>query len=130
MESGASADVRSVARRLYFCVTLIAAALALPLLAYLGWMKPALKSPGSWFQRSGALTTLAAAWVQVLLLRFQSNVTLTGFVKTIEKYPIQRYTQLYNVLLYAAGTVALLGTAIWGYGDLLYGWLLCSGVSN
>lgn len=82
MESGASADVRSVARRLYFCVTLIAAALALPLLAYLGWMKPALKSPGSWFQRSGALTTLAAAWVQVLLLRFQSNVTLTGFVKT------------------------------------------------
>lgn len=80
MESGASADVRSVARRLYFCVTLIAA--ALPLRAYLGWMKPALESPGSWFQRSGALTTLAAAWVQVLLLRFQSNVTLTGFVKT------------------------------------------------
>lgn len=78
----------------------------------------------SWFARSGAILTFVSVVVQFLLTNlrkaeienlFKSNIGLKEKVRKIKhKHPI------HNPLSIITGIIGLIGTLIWGYGDLLF----------
>jgi hypothetical protein len=76
-----------------------------------------------WFSRSGAVTTIFAILAEVILIRAKLSITPPGFGwkglnelrhKFLPKF--QRPDLLILIL-------SILGTLIWGYGDLLFEWL-------
>ena len=81
-------------------------------------------STENWFARSGAILTFVSVVVQFLLTNlrkeeieklFKSNIGLKEKIKQIKhKHPI------HNALSIVTGIIGLVGTLIWGYGDLLF----------
>jgi hypothetical protein len=93
--------------------------LIIPLLSLFGLLKPACETLGVWFQRSGAASTVFAIFAEFKADKMSNilNADMVGptFHKTYEKYLFQ--VKVYN---YAAISFIVLGTLIWGYGDLLF----------
>lgn len=111
--------VTEIAHRLYVCAALTILAALPPTLSYFGILKPGEESLASWFQRSGSITVMLALWVEFLLIRIQKYPVLTGDLIVDEPEPEHRYIPLYTAILYVAGFFAIVGTVIWGYGDLM-----------
>lgn len=113
--------VTEIAHRLYICAALTVLAALPPTLAYFGFFKPSEETLASWFQRSGSITVILALWVEFLLIRIQKYHVLTGDLIVDEPEPEHKLIPLYTTILYAAGLFAIVGTVIWGYGDIMMG---------
>ena len=83
-----------------------------------------LYSEGDWFARSGAILSFVSVVVQFLLSNlkkseienlFRSNIGLKEKIQTIKIKDVR-----HEVLSLTSGITGLVGTLIWGYGDLLY----------
>ncbi len=83
-----------------------------------------LDSEGDWFARSGAILSFISVVVQFLLSNlkkseleslFRSNKGLKEKINTIKVKDAR-----HEFLSLASGITGLVGTLIWGYGDLLY----------
>lgn len=61
---------------------------------------------------------MVAVWLEYNLMKLRPYVVLNGEVKTIDKHPLQSLTPLYIALQLIAVLLAVIGTLIWGYGDL------------
>ena len=81
----------------------------------------------SWFQRSGSLMVLCAGILEYILF----NITLSStpqsgkkkqlYVSVVKRYVVSpRYLRFIHTLKYIAAFIAIVGTVIWGYGDLIY----------
>ncbi len=81
-------------------------------------------STENWFSRSGSILTFVSVVVQFLLsnLRKEEIENLFNSGKGIkEKFTkIKHKNPLHEVVFIISGMTGLLGTLIWGYGDLLY----------
>ena len=93
--------------------------LMIPLLSFSGLLKPNCEMLGVWFQRSGAASAVFAIFAEFksdkMLNILNSDMVGPTYHKTYEKYLFQ--AKAYN---YAAISFIVLGTLIWGYGDLLF----------
>lgn len=82
-----------------------------------------INSTESWFSRSGAILTFVSVVVQFLLsnLRKGEIENLFNSGKGIkEKFKnIKHKNPLHEVVYITSGITGLVGTLIWGYGDLL-----------
>ena len=70
----------------------------------------------SWFQRSGAVLVVITVWVQ-----FKLQSVYTYFDQDAYVIPIHLSTfieKCYSVIAYLNVFFAIVGTLIWGYGDL------------
>ncbi len=105
-------------KRLVFGCAIAIIGILIPVFAYHGMLKPVNELLGIWFQRSGSIVVIFAVWLEYSLLKLQSNVVLTDMVETTKRYPIEKYTPLYKGLQVIAAALAVVGTVIWGYGDL------------
>ncbi|PWH84676.1 hypothetical protein [Brumimicrobium oceani] len=83
-----------------------------------------LDSEGDWFARSGAVLSFVSVVVQFLLSNlkkteleslFRSKIGLKAKIQTV-KIKDKRH----EFLSFASGITGLVGTLIWGYGDLLF----------
>lgn len=99
-------------------IILILLAIAAPYFAYLEFFIPSSEKASTWLQRSGSITVLLSLIAEYIISRLHGIIRPTGFTsietekirKTIEKpLMFSRYT---------GGFIAVLGTIIWGYGDL------------
>jgi len=79
------------------------------------------KTGTDWFNRSGAVMALAGAAVTFRLTNFYQGALATALreEKEIELHlePPKSYVRL----LYSGYLTGIIGTGIWGYGDLLVG---------
>jgi len=102
---------------------LIAAAIAAPLYAGLGHWTPAGESRPIWMQRSGAVTTLFSFIAGAMVVFTSGRLYTPGFFGDAVRIPIlmefQTRFRIAESLIFA---LSVIGTAIWGYGDLLYSW--------
>ncbi len=79
-----------------------------------------------WFQRSGSMMVLFAVWVEFKLFtmaNFTSPVSEKGLTigDTIEGGELKlKYGGVITTLKYIAAALALMGTLIWGYGDIIW----------
>lgn len=109
-------------------------ALALVAVIVSHWMGGLLgKAPGDWFQRSGSILTAAAAW------SFAWNESSKRRVwSPSNQFESEEYSKLYSTLEpyfsflgRASVVLTIVGTIIWGYGDLILQFVMdCSGKSE
>lgn len=95
-------------------------ACAFPISAAFGFLMPEPESIETWFQRSGSATVLSAIAAEYLLYQLYGLVNeleITEFDRGVD--PFAPLKKPYIWLRRVGVVVAIGGTVIWGYGDLL-----------
>lgn len=95
-----------------------ACAPGVPILSLLNGLRPHDEAPGLWFGRSGAVMTAFAAFAQFKAAGIEMMLRGTTFAESWEAYRIHICHQ--QVLSWASLVLIVLGTLVWGYGDLIY----------
>jgi hypothetical protein len=85
------------------------------------WLKPDNQDSATWFARSGSLLVVLAVASEILLGRIQREVfqeNSNGLYCQI--YIEKRFTVQARVSQWFDWTIGVIGTIIWGYGDLIW----------
>lgn len=91
-----------------------------PVLAFFGFGIPDSEKVDIWFQRSGAITVLFAAWMEYILAKSNEHINLSGIVVSQQILLSDKYKKPYRIAQYIGIVMLIIGTIIWGYGDLIY----------
>ena len=115
-------DVRKYRLRtnifMYGCYLLLFISLIAPFVGYCD-MRPEFETRETWFQRSGALTTIFAL-LSTTLRDLTSSFLYSGGFGEKAKLIVKQEFQLRFALVFAVGFVlTVVGTIIWGYGDTI-----------
>ncbi|GIU40286.1 hypothetical protein TUM4438_01130 [Shewanella sairae] len=114
---------KSIKKELLTSIPLYILSVVLPILAWHGCLKVD-DNPGVWFQRSGSLMVLFAVWVEFKLFKIgnysspRSPDGQTWDDMATEDNLKNKYSTLIEKMKYLAAILAIIGTLIWGYGDL------------
>ncbi len=76
----------------------------------------------SWFQRSGSAMVVFALLAQFQAMKIDSRLNSNGTSECVgqeEAMVSSKYARLPGLLNITASTVMVIGTFIWGYGDIL-----------
>ncbi|MFA6052215.1 MAG: hypothetical protein WC762_06450 [Methylobacter sp.] len=92
-------------------------ALAISVYAALCPLFPASETQFAWFQRSGSVVVVLAVWVQFKLQSVQTYFARDAYCVPLELPKI--YWTFYSVVSIINMFAMVLGTVIWGYGDIL-----------
>lgn len=123
-EPGTPARHRSTTWVCYCIVMLlIAAAVVAPLFSILcEWMVSG-ESRAVWIQRSGAVTTLFSFIAGAMTVFTSGRLHTPGFFGDKQKLEVlKEFKWRFRFAEVAIFTLSVVGTVIWGYGDLLYKW--------
>lgn len=121
---------RKITTKLLTTLPLLLLTVAIPISAWHGIYQVDVDVT-SWFQRSGSLMVLFAVWVEYKLFTI-SNLT-NPISENGETYQDQahsdalnlRYGNILKSFKYVTAVLAISGTVIWGYGDIIRGLFLC-----
>lgn len=98
-------------------------ALLIPVLAFFGFAKPDIDIIEIWFQRSGAFMSVFSIVIDALLISIAGFIHPTGLTTCQQATAIKPYVTPHKVATVFGWCFTIIGTAIWGYGDLLYKWV-------
>ena len=112
-------DEKEILWALGTSIPLIIVAVLAPLLAFHSFIKPDTESVLIWFQRSGSITVLFAVWMEYNLSKVNEHINLSGIVISEQTNLSKKYKTIYRITQYIGVLLAISGTIIWGYGDLL-----------
>ncbi|MBL7005129.1 MAG: hypothetical protein ISR69_14015 [Gammaproteobacteria bacterium] len=108
-----------VTKTLFFGVVTIAIGVFIPIIAIFVSVRPEGESLNTWFQRSGSIMVIVAVWAEVKLSHIQHLLNPTG-VYTNDCLKLRKeYGTYYNLIVWLVSLIAVAGTLIWGYGDLM-----------
>ena len=102
---------------LYFIVFLCAAAIAVGPLSLCSVLRPHSESVAIWFQRSGAITAIFAAFAQYRLGAFFEAIRGSTCAESWSLYHM--FKRHHQAVSWALAVIAIWGAFVWGYGDLL-----------
>ncbi|WP_447869138.1 hypothetical protein [Pseudomonas putida] len=71
-----------------------------------------------WFSRSGALTTVFAILAEGVLIRAKLSITPVGFGWVGLQEQRDKFIPKFNAPEWLIFTLTVIGTLIWGYGDI------------
>ncbi|WP_020412057.1 hypothetical protein [Microbulbifer variabilis] len=107
-----------IKKQLIYCIPLLFLAGSLPIMAWYSFLIPNDEPSDIWFQRSGSLMVLFAVWAEYNLMKVNEHINLSGSSYSQQSVLAERYKTIYNIAQYSAAVLAILGTFIWGYGDV------------
>ncbi|PSB85501.1 hypothetical protein [Photobacterium damselae] len=116
---------KKVKRELLTSVPILLLAFIFPILAWFGILQLEDNS-AIWFQRSGSITVLFAVWVEFKLFKLAGLTNpISENGKTYDDMRKSDYLQTHNlkkiqIIKYLSAVLAISGTVIWGYGDLIF----------
>ncbi len=100
------------------CITFIILALAIPTLAAMDFLNYFGDSTNIWFQRSGSLMVFAAVIAEFYVSKMRETIRPADYVGI---HPLESaYSKQVSFLNGISIFLALVGTLIWGYGDIPY----------
>ncbi len=102
---------------LYLIVILCAVAIAVGPLSLLSVLRPPSESVATWFQRSGSITAIFAAFAQYRLGAFFEVIRGGTFAESWSLYHL--FKRRHQAVSWALAVIAIWGAFVWGYGDLL-----------
>ena len=102
---------------LYFIASLCVLAVAVELFSLCPVLRPSSESVASWFQRSGAITTVFAVFAQYRIGNFLESIRGGTFAESWWLYDLFK-TQQY-LMSWVIAAITIWGAFVWGYGDLL-----------
>jgi len=100
-------SVTSLFLLVFGCIVLFA--------AWFNFLLPYCDAASIWFQRSGSIIVLISVFSEVLALK-----AFVGFPEIGEVDARNKYKKLLSSTKILAPFLAIVGTVIWGYGDLIY----------
>ncbi|MCU7928332.1 MAG: hypothetical protein KZQ97_18100 [Candidatus Thiodiazotropha sp. (ex Dulcina madagascariensis)] len=116
----------SINKELFVISFLLVISAVIPICAWYGFFQQD-KDVSIWFQRSGSLTVLFAVWAEYKIFKVHTltmpmsdggetyqDAAHTGVLKT-------KYGNKLSVINFVSVTLVIIGTIIWGYGDLFRG---------
>ena len=109
---------RRIRRAIVWSLVLCVCAVIPPLFSMLGSLKPQAEPLGQWFQRSGALMTVIAVFAQFKAGSIATMIAGTTFAESWEAY--HKYKRHQAVVAGLSLVLVVIGTIVWGYGDLLF----------
>lgn len=89
-----------------------------PLLSMLGSFRPQAESPGQWFERSGAVMTVFAVFAHFKADTIATMIAGGTLGESWEAY--HKYKRHQAVVAGLSLVLMVIGTVVWGYGDLLF----------
>jgi hypothetical protein len=98
---------------------LLLLAILFPILAWFEFLLPAKEKTWLWFQRSGSITVMLAVIIEYFLIKIEHNVNPPNTVPSKVWNMGKGYHSWHKLIQVIAVFVAIFGTLIWGYGDLL-----------
>jgi hypothetical protein len=108
-----------VKRALIFGVVSVVVGVMLPILTIVLPWRPEGEPVESWFQRSGSVMVIVAVWAEVKLSGIYSALNPTGWITEDGDVLRNEYGSYYKWIVGLVAVVAVVGTLIWGYGDLI-----------
>lgn len=84
----------------------------------MGSLKPSNELAEVWFQRSGSIAVVLAILAEIGL--FSLTLRNESLVENMYLQKLGRWIDTGEIL---AKTMLVVGTLVWGYGDLIYRWL-------
>ena len=81
------------------------------------------EKPEIWFQRSGAIVVLLAVFSEYCLSKIDGYINPTGLIVSRQEEFSAKYSTVYRVVKVFGVVMAIIGTLIWGYGDLAWLWI-------
>lgn len=109
---------KRIRRAILWDFALCVCAVILPLFSILGTFRPQAETPGQWFGRSGAVMTVFAIFAQFKAGSIATMIAGCTFAESWEAY--HKYKCYQSVLAGLSLLLAIVGTIVWGYGDLLF----------
>ena len=87
---------------------------------YSAMCPPFIKSEiqGEWFQRSGSLMVVLGAFVEYRLILMGKYFNIVGTVFDMPFIAPESYNKYYNTISFLILSGIVIGTLIWGYGDI------------
>lgn len=121
---------RDLQQSLSLSWVIVGLAIAIPIMALImPFPSVAELDRAGWFGRSGAVTTVFAILAEVILIRAKLSITPPGFgwkgLKEQRDNFIPKFERPELLIL----ILTILGTLIWGYGDLLLAWITAGGAA-
>ena len=115
-------NMRKCRIKRYFQISmaLILVAIAVPALALLSDFRPSTELVSTWFQRSGSIVVLLAVLIEFNIFKAKSELDFKGLIDNEIPDLHKKFDK--KVCLYSClgVIIAITGTVIWGYGDILY----------
>jgi hypothetical protein len=102
---------------LYLIVFLCVSAIAVEFLSFCPLLRPSSESLPSWFQRSGAITSVFSAFAQYRISGFLEAIRGGTFAESWSLYHL--FKTHHYVLSWVIAVITIWGAFVWGYGDLL-----------
>jgi hypothetical protein len=93
-------------------------AVGLPLFSLTGIFRPQAEPLGQWFQRSGAVMTAFAVFAQFKAGGIATMIAGSTFAESWEAY--HKYNRFQALAAVLSLVLVVIGTVVWGYGDLLF----------
>ncbi|MBO1897533.1 hypothetical protein HNW13_017490 [Shewanella sp. BF02_Schw] len=93
---------------------LLFTAVIVTLLAYQGFLMPDNDQPAIWFQRSGAFVVLIAIFADIYFISEPKSISESSDIEARKKH--KNLIKFSNIANFSLGVI---GTIIWGYGDLI-----------
>jgi hypothetical protein len=109
---------RRIRRAILWAFGLCVCAVIPPLFSMLGSFRPQAETPGQWFERSGALMTVIAVFAQFKAGSIATMIAGGTFGESWEAY--HKYKRHQAVVAGLSLVLVVIGTIVWGYGDLLF----------
>ncbi len=109
---------RSIRRAILWAFVFCLCAVTPPLLSLMGSFRPQAEQPGQWFERSGAVMTAFAVFAQFKASTIATMIAGSTFAESWEAYRRYKWAQILVAGL--SLVLVVVGTVIWGYGDLLF----------
>ena len=117
---------RRVRRAIFWAFVLCLCAVIPPLLSLPGGFRPQMgqaDTPGQWFERSGAVMTAFAVFAQFKAGGIAAMIAGGTFGESWEAY--HKYKRSQAAVTVLSLVLVVIGTVIWGYGDLIFPRSLC-----
>jgi len=119
VEKDVKREAEIIRSELLKCIPLFLIPLAAAIAAYNSVLIPCEENPDIWFQRSGSIVVVFAVWIEYKLFGINGYINPTGSITSWDAINNENYGTIHKVASGLATILAVSGTVIWGYGDLL-----------
>lgn len=109
----------NVKSNLFYSGLLIIIGVLAPILSLTVDYRPDGENFSTWFQRSGSVLVLFTVFAELNLTSLYSTILPGNHTIVDPGTYTEKYKNIYIVLTYLAALLAIAGTIIWGYGDLI-----------
>ncbi|ELL4392615.1 TPA: hypothetical protein SMS62_002578 [Pseudomonas aeruginosa] len=100
-------------------VGMVILAFVAPMVALTGWLKPNSEALGVWFQRSGAVMTVFSLITGSGIASILNRLSPRGLTDVHLELVRVKFQVSFEKIEWFSLVVAMFGTVIWGYGDVL-----------